>query len=260
MLFRNVTGKFILDGQPQLRNFERGNGAVFADMTNSGNLDMCYTNHAIDAKPYGKEFAHFAAPNALFRNDGNGKFTDVSKSSGTCPEGFPARSVCVLDYDGDGLLDLLVGECIYQGGQGRSRLFRNLGGLKFADVSKEAGLPEVCTGLGVAAADVNGDGWPDIFLAGRDVLKAGQFAGNHLLINDGHGKFQELPASHGNFTWEYKGSLDETTCGVCIADVNRDGLPDILIGHHFDMPWQRGGTPIRLYLNRGVKPGETLPH
>src|SRR5262249_46856379 len=74
-----------------------------------------------------------------------------------------------------------------------------------------------------------------------------------------HGKFQELPASHGNFTWEYKGSLDETTCGVCIADVNRDGLPDILIGHHFDMPWQRGGTPVRLYLNRGVRPGETLP-
>src|SRR5204863_3288140 len=40
---------------------------------------------------------------------------------------------------------------------------------------------------------------------------------------------------------------------------NRDGLPDILIGHHFDLPWQRGGTPIRLYLNRGTKSGETMP-
>src|SRR5262245_63594422 len=114
LFFRNVKGKFRLDDQKHLRNLGRGNGAVFVDLTNSGRLDLYYTNHAIDAKPFGKGNEHFAAPNALFRNDGNGKFTDVSKDSGACPLGFPARRVCALDYDGDGLVDLLVGECIFQ--------------------------------------------------------------------------------------------------------------------------------------------------
>src|SRR5439155_158799 len=131
----------------------RGNGAVFVDLNNSGKLDLYYSNHAIDAKPFGKGYEHFATPNALFRNDGTGKFTDVSKASSACPSDFPARSVCAVDFDGDGLVDLLVGECIYQGGQGRSRLFRNLGNFKFEDVTAKVGLPRDIPGLGVAVAD-----------------------------------------------------------------------------------------------------------
>jgi hypothetical protein len=100
----------------------------------------------------------------------------------------------------------------------------------------------------VAVADVNGDGWPDIFVAGRH-------HGNRLFINDGKGRFREVPASHANFQWKYSDTPDDTACGVCIADVNRDGLPDILIGQHFDRPWFTGGVPVRLYLNRGVKDG-----
>lgn len=194
---------------------------------------------------------HFSAPNALFRNEGGGKFTDVSPGSAVCPADFPARSAAVLDFDGDGLLDLLVGECYFQGGKSRSRLFRNLGGMKFEDVTQKVGLPEKITGFGVAAADVNGDGWPDIFLAGR-------YHGNRLFLNDGKGRFREVPASHAEFQWKYTGGGDDTACGVCIGDVNRDGLPDILVGHHFSHPWHQthgGGVPIRLYLNRGVKDG-----
>jgi hypothetical protein len=172
----------------------------------------------------------------------------VSASSAACPADFPARSVAVLDYDGDRLLDLLVGECFFQGGKGRSRLFRNLGGLKFADVSRQVGLPEKIVGFGVAAGDVNGDGWPDIYLAGR-------YGGNRLLLNDGKGQFRELPATHGNFEWTYKDTADDTACGVCFGDVNRDGLLDILVGQHFDRPWYTGGKPVRLYLNRGITGG-----
>jgi hypothetical protein len=241
--FRNVKGKFQLDGQKQLQVLGRASGAVFADFDNDGDLDLYVSNHAIDGKPY--KMPHFSTPNFLFRNDGGGKFTDVSAASGACPAEFPARSVAVLDYDGDGLLDLLVGECFFQGGKSRSRLFRNRGGLKFEDVSRAAGLPEKVTGFGVAAGDVNGDGWPDIFLAGR-------YGGNRLFLNDGRGRFRELPASHANFEWQYKYSRDDTSCGVCFGDVNRDGLLDIVVGQHFDRPWHTGGVPVRLYLNRGV--------
>lgn len=252
-LFRNVRGKFQLDEQPQLRIFGRASGSVFADLDNDGDLEFYLSNHAMDGKAYGQP--HYGAPNALFRNDGGGKFTDISVSSGTCPPNFTARSATVLDYDGDGLLDILVGECYVQGGEGRSKLFRNRGDLRFDDVSRAAGLPERIVGIGVATGDANGDGWPDIFLAGRDALKLGKDRGNKLFINDKQGHFREVPATHADFTWEYKDTLDDTACGVTFGDVNRDGLPDILIGQHFDRPWFTGGVPVRLYLNRGVSDG-----
>lgn len=241
--FRNVKGKFLLDDQKHLQMVGRASSAVFADFNNDGHLDLYVSNHAIDWKPY--KLPHFSTPNGLFRNEGGGKFTDVSAASNACPGDFPARSVAVLDYDGDGLLDLLVGECFFQGGKGRSRLFRNLGGFKFEDVSRAVGLPEKVTGFGVAAGDFNGDGWPDIFLAGR-------YGGNKLFLNDGKGRFRELPASHGNFEWKYKDTAEDTPCGVCFGDVNRDGLLDIVIGQHYDRPWNKGGEPVRLYLNRGL--------
>jgi len=255
-LFRNTRGKFVLDEQPALRVLGRAGGSVFADLDNDGDPDLYLSNHAIDAAAYKQP--HYGAPNYLFRNDGGGRFTDVSVESGSRPVvkgDFAGRSATVLDADGDGLLDLLVGECIYQGGQGRSKLLRNLGGLRFQDVTQAAGLPERATGLGVAAGDVSGDGWPDIFMAGRDVLQRGRDPGNHLFVNDGHGRFREVPRSHADFTWNYSGSLDDTACGVSFGDVNRDGWPDILIGHHFSEPWTVGGVPVRLYLHRGLADG-----
>ena len=244
MFFRNDKGKFRLDDQKHLQVLGRASSAVFADFDNDGDLDLYLSNHAIDPKAHKQP--HYGAPNALFRNDGGGKFADVSAGSAACPPDFPARGVAVLDFDGDGLLDLLVGECFFQGGKSRSRLFRNLGGLKFADASRAAGLPEKVTGFGVAAGDVNGDGRPDVFLAGRH-------GGNRLFVNDGRGQFREVPATHADFTWQYKDTGDDTTTGVCIADVNRDGLPDVVIGQHFSRPWYTGGVPVRLYLNRGVQ-------
>jgi hypothetical protein len=245
-LFLNRKGKFELDPQKQLRVLGRANGALFADLDNDGDLDLYTTNHAIDGKAYGQP--HYDEPNHLFRNEGGGKFADVSGASGTCAAGIAARSVAAVDYDGDGLLDLLVGECFFQGGQSRTRLYRNRGGLKFENVTAAVGLPEKLTGFGVAAGDVNGDGWPDLLAGGRK-------HGNRLFVNDGHGRFREVPKSHANFVFEYKDTPDDTACGVCFGDVNRDGRADIVIGSHFDRPWWTGGVAVRLYLNRGVDDG-----
>jgi len=248
-LFLNREGKFQLDEQPQLRVIGRANGAVFVDLDNDGDLDLYTTNHAINGR--GPERAHFSEPNHLFRNDGDGKFVDVSAASGACPQGNAARSVAAVDYDGDGLLDLLVGECYFQGGESRSRLYRNLGGFKFENVTTQVGLPEQVTGFGVAAADVNGDTWPDVFIAGRH-------HGNRLFINDGKGRFREW-SNNKLFSWDESYTTpDDTTCGVCLGDVNRDGRLDLVLGSHFSHPWAMGGVGLRLYLNQGNQQGEPV--
>jgi enediyne biosynthesis protein E4 len=241
MLLRNLEGKFELVEQPALQVAARGTGTIFADFDNDGHLDLY-----VASMPQPK---NEVVGCRLYRNDGKGTFVDVSEQSGACPPDFGGRSVCVLDYDGDGRLDLLVGEDPLPGYNGSptksSRLFRNLGGFKFVDATEEAGIPSDIPGLGVAAADVNNDGWPDLFLASHS-------GGNRLLLNR-RGKFEEVVAAREVFHWPQAGG-DNMVCGVAFGDVNRDGLMDIVLGQHFKNPWQ---APVasRLYLNRGVRNG-----
>lgn len=242
LLFRNDgKGKFRLDGQESLRLHTRASGALFADLDNDGDLDLYVSSMPQPAKEN--------VGCKLFRNDGGGKFTDVSEGNAACPLSFGGRSATVLDFDGDGLLDLLVGEDPlprYNGSTTKStRLFRNLGKLQFEDASTAAGLTVDTPAYGVAAADVNNDGWPDFFLACS--------TGNVLFMNDGHGKFREAPGSRKVFGWEGSGG-DNMVCGVSFADVNRDGLLDVVLGQHFKTPW-REPVPIRLYLHRGNQDG-----
>ncbi len=251
MLLRNNKGKFTLDDQKALNISTRGTGVVFADLDNDGDLDLYVGSMpvAANSKMVMKEGHEFRGC-TLFRNDGGGKFTDISKDNPACPDAFGGRSVTVLDYDGDGLLDLLVGEdpfINYNGSKTKaSRLFHNKGDLKFEDVSRDVGIPENIPGLGVAAADVNNDGWPDFFLSSSN-------GGNVLLLNDGKGKFKPMADPEKVFSWEGTGG-DNMVCGICFADVNRDGLLDIVQGQHYSSPWK---VPVanRLYLNRGIKDG-----
>ncbi len=241
VFLRNEKGKFRPDPQEHLRTSGIGSGALFADLTNSGRLDL-YVSHCVHGAA-----GVAAAPSVLFRNDGKGQFTDVSKGSGACPPGYSGRGLTALDFDGDGLLDLLTCEQYYSSKvKTGPALYRNKGAYRFENVSEAAGLPVGLGGLGVAAADVDSDGWPDVFLTSG--------TGEHrLLLNDGQGQFREAPGTREVFRWKIARE-DDTPAGVTIADVNRDGLPDIVIGHHFKSPWTTP-APIRLYLNRGIKDG-----
>jgi hypothetical protein len=242
--FRNKKGKFQLDPQKSLAVSTRGTGVVFADFNNTGHLDL-YLGNMPDRK-------NSHAGCKLLRNDGKGGFTDISRDCGACPQDFGGRSVAVLDYDGDGLLDILVGEDPIPGYNGsktrRTRLFRNRGNYKFEDVTDAVGIPAVAPGLGVAVADVNNDGWPDIFIC------SGTF--NALFLNDGKGHFKEMPGSRQLFAYNGAGGQggDNMVCGVCFCDVNRDGLLDIVLGQHYATPW-RENVPNKLFIHRGIKDG-----
>jgi hypothetical protein len=256
LFFRNNgAGKFRPDAQGALAISTRASAALFADLDNDGDLDL-YVSSMPSGKGGKKAGADGNPPLGctLFRNDGGGKFSNVSGGNGACPPAFGGRSATVLDFDGDGLLDLLVGEDPLPGYNGSptksSRLFRNKGHLAFEDATQAAGIPSGIPGYGVAAADVNNDGWPDVFIAASG-------GGNVLLLNDGRGKFREAPGSRETFAWKGSGG-DNMVCGVCFGDVNRDGLPDVVLGQHYGEPWT-SPVPDRLYLNRGVKGDDGTP-
>jgi hypothetical protein len=184
-LFRNLgKGKFRLDEQEAPRLSTRATGSLFVDLDNDGDLDLY-----VSSMPQPKLNLVGCS---LLRNDGGGKFTDISKDNGACPTEFGGRSAAALDFDGDGLLDLLVGEDPIPGYNGSktksSRLFRNLGGLRFEDVSQAAGITAGVPGLGVAAADVNNDTWPDLFLASSGGGNVASFAKRPVRASSSPGK------------------------------------------------------------------------
>lgn len=244
LLLADDAGRFQPAGTEAVRIATRASASLFVDLDNDGDLDLYVSS--MPAQRNGITLAGCT----LFRNDGGAAFTNVSEGNGACPPAFGGRSAAALDFDGDGLLDLAVGEDPLPGYNGSatasSRLFRNLGGLRFEDATSAAGLPAGVPGYGVAAADVNGDAWPDLFIAAND-------GGNRLFLNDGKGKFREAPGSRQTFAWPGSGN-DNMVCGVCFGDVNRDGRPDLALGPHFKRPWIEP-QPIRLFLNRGGKAG-----
>ena len=223
-------GSFETGGLPDV--YGRTSGAAFADLDDDGELDL-----VVARNPRGGE--RQAAPTTVYANRGNGRLEPV-EDSGIDPS-LGGRSIGVLDYDGDGLVDLFVVEDIYEGGS--SRLYRNLGGFRFADTTDAAGLPLDIHGLGLATGDVNDDGWTDLFVGGA----------NRLFTGGGHG-FTETTSDV--FEWDTYGDED-LVAGAVFADVNRDGRPDLVVGHHFNSTVDDGRqVPVRLYLNRTEEPGD----
>lgn len=193
----------------------------------------------------------------LFHNNGNGTFTDVTAKAGLDDPHW-STSAAFVELNRNGLLDLIIvhyvdfsvrhnprctgvgGERDYCGPQVfrpvPSRLYRNVGGGKFVDVTRQAGLQAAYgAGLGVAAADFDGDGWIDLYVANDG-------NSNQLWINRRHGTFEDRALVAGAaLSSEGK---PKAGMGVAVGDVANDGNEDIFITNMVE----EGNT---LHLNDG---------
>lgn len=240
VLLKNLgDGKFARMEQPAAEFFARTSGAVFADLDNDGDLELYIANNTKGSSkaPEGRIREAQLCGSKLLRNDG-GKLVDISAECGACPTRLrTARNVGVFDYNGDGLLDLFVCEDKFID-KPRSVLFKNLGGLKFEDANNEAGLPDDIFGLGMAVADINNDGRPDLFVGHS----------NRMFLSTKEGKYVESPELNKTFAWEPLDGED-WPCGAAFGDLNRDGRLDMVLAIHFEK------ARNRVFLNDGVKDG-----
>ena len=239
-LFRNLSnGRFEQVASPAVELHGRTSDAVFVDLDNDGMLDLYVANNTRSSSRLAPGVQRDAQlrRSVLFRND-RGTFVDVSAASGGClTAAGTARSVGVLDYDGDGGLDLLVLEDRF-GSAPRSRLCRNVGALRFTDVTSEVGLPTDLFGLGLAIADLNDDGRPDIFVSHS----------NRLFMSTGDGRYVEPTRPKTVLAWKPVDSED-WPAGAVFADLNRDGRADLVVGIHHER------ASNRVYLNEGLERG-----
>lgn len=207
-----------------------GMGAAAGDFDGDGWQDLYVTN-------YGR--------NVLFRNNGNGTFTDVTDKTGVAA---PNWSTCAVwfDYDNDARLDLFVSSFVDYSSNGKifcgdnrigkryycvprvfkprsSFLFHNEGGGKFSDVSQASGIAaSQGKSFGVVATDVNNDGLQDLFVA-NDTLA------NFLFVNKGKGKFEEIGLLSG-VAYSDSGA-PRSGMGVDAADYDADGWQDLFVAN-----------------------------
>jgi hypothetical protein len=220
-----------------------GMGVATGDIDNDGWTDIYLTK--------------YAAPNQLFRNNGNGTFTDISRKSGTDQQSWSV-SASFADVNRDGWLDLYVanylqytledvspcfgasgspGYCTPDGYQALpDRLYVNRRDGTFADVSVTSGVTRGRgPGLGVATADFNGDGWIDIYVAND-----GQE--NQLWMNRRDGTFEDAALLSG-VALPVTGKA-EASMGVDAGDADDDGDEDLFMT-------ELSGEGSNLFVNDG---------
>ena len=219
---------------------EVGSGAAWFDYDNDGNLDLLIVNGSTRerSKAGGDPLA------ALYRNDGNGRFTDVTARSGLTRRGW-GMGVCIADYDNDGFDDVYVTSAV-----GGNALYRNGGNGTFTDVTRQAGVADAGWSTGCAFGDYDRDGHVDLYVAHyvafdeRTIAKRGETAGcrfmtvdvscgpkglkgeaDVLFHNNGRGGFTNVTRAAGITDPGYYGF------GVLFTDLDEDGWPDIFVAN-----------------------------
>ena len=216
----------------RINNSYWGMSITFADYDNDGDLDFYCGNYIFDGF-----FPHFdGAPNQLFRNEGNLRFTNVSKAAGV--EGhyrfwdsrgyYRATSSCTLsvlfhDYDSDGWMDIFVGNdfgpFILP-----DMLFRNNRDGTFSEVAASAGFKIAEFNMGLATADVNGDQIPDLYTT--------NLGDNHLLLSNGRGQFFDVTKQWGALEGTDNNKL-LTSWAPLFLDCDLDCVPDLYVSNGF---------------------------
>ena len=228
-----------------------GSGAAFFDYDNDGWLDVFLVNGTrLDGLPQAQ-----TPTNRLYRNNGNGTFTDMTGKAGLTRTGW-GQSACVGDFDNDGHSDLFISA------YGKNALYRNKGDGTFNEVADKAGVANNRTrwGSGAAFLDYDKDGYLDLFVASyidfdpktaplpetgpclyKGVMVAcgppGLTGGvNMLYRNNGNGTFTDVSEKSG--VTKANGTYG---LGVLVADFDNDTWPDIYVAND--------SSPAALYQN-----------
>ena len=196
-------------------------GVSMADVDSDGDLDIYVSRSASHNFPN-------SGKNRLYINDGQGRFTEESKSWGTDSDSYSTQAY-FLDYDSDGDMDMYLLNHLLRVNSDQTEHWRNLPmdpllsdrlyrneGDRFEDVTASSGVMNQCWGLSASIEDFNGDRLPDIYVC-NDFRE-----GDLLYLNNGNGTFSEGLDKHFKHTSMY-------SMGSDAADINNDQLPDLIV-------------------------------
>ena len=220
------------------------NVALFVDLDNDGDKDIF--------------MGRFTLENMLWRNNGDGTFTDVTEGAGL--GGFIVSVASSADYDNDGDLDIYLGRYLdprtklpttpfYTRNSEDNALLRNDGDLKFTNVTDIAGVREGGLSLGTVWGDYNKDGLQDLYVAN-------DFGRNALFKNNGDGTFDDVSLESGTLDLGFGMSAS-------MGDVDNDGDLDIYVANvHSGQRWYGQAPTLKNYLLTSLRQGtlmEDLP-
>jgi hypothetical protein len=255
--------------EPTSHLFKNNRDGTFTDVTAKAGVGRSGWGQGVCIGDYDNDgfedlFVSYFGKNVLYHNNGDGTFTDVSEKAGVAGNGKRWNTGCAfVDYDRDGKLDLFVanyidmdlatapvpesGPCLYKAVMvacgppglkgGKNILYHNNGDGTFKDVSEAAGIFSAngTYGLGVLTADLDNDGWPDIYVANDSTASA-------LYQNKKDGKFVDIALESGCAL--SPDGKPQAGMGVSAADYDLDGNLDIVKTNF------AGDTPS-LYHNQG---------
>ncbi|MDX1637347.1 MAG: CRTAC1 family protein [Balneolaceae bacterium] len=209
------------------RNFYNGGGVAIGDINNDGLQDLFFTSNMED--------------NKLYLNQGGLTFRDITDSAGVSGTRAWSTGVSMADVNGDGLLDIYVcNSGIIEGDDKQNELFINNGDLSFSERAEEFGIADSALSIHGSFFDYDRDGDLDLYLVNNSYRAIGSFdlqenirgvrnarGGDKLFRNDG-GTFTDVSEETGIYGSEIGFGL-----GVSVADLNRDGWPDMYISNDF---------------------------